>query len=151
MIAPDDTTIEFIAGRPHAPKHEHWDKAVAYWHTLFSDEAANFHKEVTVDAGAVAPQITWGTSPQHVIAVDDVIPDPARAADAASGRMMTEALAYIGLTPGTRIEGTPVDMVFIGSCTNSRQCPICARRLPSRKAARSLRMCVPGSCPAPRR
>ena len=86
MIAPDDTTVEFIAGRPHAPKRDHWDKAVAYWRTLFSDDDATFHKEVTVDAGAVAPQITWGTSPQHVIAVDDLIPDPARAADAASAR-----------------------------------------------------------------
>jgi 3-isopropylmalate/(R)-2-methylmalate dehydratase large subunit len=148
MIAPDDTTIEFIAGRPLAPKHQHWEKAVAYWHTLFSDENATFHKEVTVDASAVAPQITWGTSPQHVIAVDDVIPDPARAADAAGARMMTEALGYIGLTPGTRIEGTPVDMVFIGSCTNSRlpDLRLAAAVAKGRKVASSVRAwVVPGS------
>jgi 3-isopropylmalate/(R)-2-methylmalate dehydratase large subunit len=148
MIAPDDTTVEFIAGRPFAPKHEHWDKAVAYWGTLFSDEDATFQREVTVDAGTVAPQITWGTSPQHVIAVDDVIPDPARAADGASARMMTEALAYIGLTPGARIEGTPVDMVFIGSCTNSRLSDLrqAAAVAKGRKVAANVRAwVVPGS------
>jgi 3-isopropylmalate/(R)-2-methylmalate dehydratase large subunit len=148
IIAPDDTTVEFIAGRPFAPKLDHWEKAVAYWGTLFSDEDAIFDKEVTVDASAVAPQITWGTSPQHVIAVDDVIPDPARAADAASGRMMTEALSYIGLTPGVRIEGTPVDMVFIGSCTNSRLPDLrqAAAIAKGRKVAANVRAwVVPGS------
>jgi 3-isopropylmalate/(R)-2-methylmalate dehydratase large subunit len=148
MIAPDEAAVEFIAGRPFAPKHDYWEKAVAYWGTLYSDEDAIFHKEVTVDAGAVAPQITWGTSPQHVIAVDDVIPDPARAADGASGRMMTEALAYIGLTPGTPIEGTPVDMVFIGSCTNSRLSDLrqAAAIAKGRKVAANVRAwVVPGS------
>jgi 3-isopropylmalate/(R)-2-methylmalate dehydratase large subunit len=148
MIAPDETTVEFIAGRPFAPKRAHWDRAVAYWRTLFSDDDATFHKEVAVDASAVAPQITWGTSPQHVIAVDDVIPDPARAADATSGRMMTEALSYIGLTPGARIEGTPIDMVFVGSCTNSRLPDLreAAAIAKDRKVAANVRAwVVPGS------
>ena len=120
MVAPDDTTIEFVAGRQFAPKGAHWDKAVAYWGGLHSDADAKFEREVAIDAGMVAPQVTWGTSPQHVIAVDDVIPDPARARDAEGAKTMTEALDYIGLKPGERIEGTKVDMVFIGSCTNSR-------------------------------
>ncbi len=120
MIAPDDTAIEFVAGRQFAPKGRDWDKAVAYWGSLSSDADATFHKEVVIDAGPVAPQITWGTSPQHVIAVDGVIPDPVTAPDADSAKTMADALDYIGLTPGQRIEGTKIDMVFVGSCTNSR-------------------------------
>jgi 3-isopropylmalate/(R)-2-methylmalate dehydratase large subunit len=148
MIAPDDETIEFIAGRQFAPKGEHWDQAVAYWRSLPSDGDASFHKQVTIDVGQIAPQITWGTSPQHVIAVDGVIPDPANAADAESKKTMSDALAYIDLTPGHPIEGTKIDMVFIGSCTNSRLSDLrnAAAVVKGRKVAPDVRAwVVPGS------
>jgi 3-isopropylmalate/(R)-2-methylmalate dehydratase large subunit len=118
MVAPDDTTYEYLHGRDYAPKDAMWDRAVAYWRTLPSDPDAEFDREHTIDMAKVAPQITWGTSPEHVIAVDRAIPDPAMAGDKRAA--WEAALQYQGLEPGKPIEGTKVDWVFIGSCTNSR-------------------------------
>jgi 3-isopropylmalate/(R)-2-methylmalate dehydratase large subunit len=119
MVAPDDTTYEYLNGRDYAPKDAMWDRAVAYWRTLPSDADAEFDREHTIDMTKVAPQITWGTSPEHVIAVDKPIPDPAKGPEEKRAAW-TAALQYQGLEPGKPIEGTKVDWVFIGSCTNSR-------------------------------
>ncbi len=119
MVAPDDATYEYLHGRDYAPKGEMWDRAVAYWRTLPSDADAEFDREHTIDMAKVAPQITWGTSPEHVIAVDRPIPDPATGPEEKRAAW-TAALQYQGLEPGKPIEGTKVDWVFIGSCTNSR-------------------------------
>ncbi len=120
FVAPDDTTYAYIAGRPYAPKGAMWDRALAAWRQLPSDAEARYEREVAIDAGAIAPQVSWGTSPEHVIAVDAPIPDPAAAGDPGRRRAMEAALAYMGLSPGTTLAGTKVDWVFIGSCTNSR-------------------------------
>jgi 3-isopropylmalate/(R)-2-methylmalate dehydratase large subunit len=120
FVAPDETTFAFLKGRSHAPKGEQWDKAVDYWRTLPSDPDATFDREVKVDVSKIAPQITWGTSPEHVVAVTERIPDPNTVADPDKKRAMQAALEYMGLKAGAPIAGTPVDWVFIGSCTNSR-------------------------------
>ena len=120
MIAPDDTTFEYLAGRPFSPKGEMWDRAVAHWRSLPTDADATFDREESVDVDAIAPQITWGTSPQDVIGVDGIIPDPTAADNPTRRNEMEAALRYMGLEPGRPISGTPIDRVFIGSCTNSR-------------------------------
>ena len=120
LIAPDDKTIDFVRGREFAPKEANWDRAVAQWRALASDDDAHFDRELEVDVSALSPQITWGTSPQDVIGVADRIPDPDDAPDDDRKRSMHAALDYMGLTPGRPLAGTPVDWVFIGSCTNSR-------------------------------
>ena len=120
MIAPDDTTFEYLAGRQFAPQGAQWDRAIAHWRTLTTDDDASFDREVSIDAAAIAPQITWGTSPEHVIAIDETIPDPARADHPDRREAMRAALEYMGLEPGATLTGTPVNWVFIGSCTNSR-------------------------------
>jgi 3-isopropylmalate/(R)-2-methylmalate dehydratase large subunit len=130
QVAPDDKAFEFLADRRYAPKGALWDAALAEWTRLPSDPDAHFDHEVDIDSRAIAPQITWGTNPAHGINVDGVVPDPVLAPDAATGREWEQALTYMGLTPGQRIEGTPVDHVFIGSCTNSR--------LPDLQAAASV-------------
>jgi 3-isopropylmalate/(R)-2-methylmalate dehydratase large subunit len=109
MVAPDEKTYAFLDGRRHAPKGEHWTQALAHWKTLPTDAGAKFDAEHAIDCAALAPQITWGTSPEDVIGVDGRVPDA-----------KPDALAYMGLTAGTPIAGTKVDRVFIGSCTNSR-------------------------------
>ena len=119
MVAPDDVTYEYLHGRDFAPKGDLWDRAVAHWCTLPSDPDAEFDREHTVDMARVAPQITWGTSPEHVIAVDRAIPDPESGPED-KREAWRAALQYQGLEPGQPIEGTRVDWVFIGSCTNSR-------------------------------
>ena len=121
MIAPDDTTFAYITGRerPYAPRGEDLEHAMAYWKTLPSDPDAVFDRTLTIDAGAIAPQITWGTNPGMVIDIDQPVPGPD--ADPRHSRTDVEnALEYMGLTPGTRLTDVPVDVVFIGSCTNSR-------------------------------
>ncbi len=148
MIAPDDTTYEYMAGRPYAPQGKVFDRALTHWRSLPSDVDARFDQEHTIDASRIAPQVTWGTSPQDVIAVDERIPDPARETDPQRRKAMETALAYMGLTPGEKIEGTPIDRVFIGSCTNGRLSDIreAARVVAGRKVASHVRAwVVPGS------
>ncbi len=120
MIAPDDTVFDWIAGRDFAPQGADWEAAIAYWRTLRSDEEAVFDADHAIEARTIAPQVTWGTSPEHVIAVDAPIPSPDSAPDAALCKAWADALAYQGLEPGRPLAGTPIDWVFIGSCTNAR-------------------------------
>jgi 3-isopropylmalate/(R)-2-methylmalate dehydratase large subunit len=120
MVAPDDTTYAYLQGRPYAPEGADWDRAVASWRTLPSDPGAVFDREVALDAAAIAPTVTWGTSPQDALPITERIPDPAAAGDAGRRASMERALAYMGLTPGTPLTEVRVDRVFIGSCTNSR-------------------------------
>jgi 3-isopropylmalate/(R)-2-methylmalate dehydratase large subunit len=120
MVAVDDTTIDYIKGRPYAPKAEQWDAAVAYWRTLRSDEGAKFDAVVELDAADIQPQVTWGTSPEMVTHVGGRVPDPAKEADPTRRGSMERALEYMGLKPNTAISDIQVDKVFIGSCTNSR-------------------------------
>ena len=120
LIAPDQTTIAFLKGRPHAPQGADWNAAVARWSELKSDPGARFDAEVTIDVSSLVPQVTWGTRPDMVGPVTGRIPDPKSATSEGDARAMERALVYMGLTPGTAIESVPVDRVFIGSCTNAR-------------------------------
>lgn len=120
LMAPDEKTYDYIKGRPMAPSGEQWDAAVAYWRTLASDEGAVYDHEVRVDAAQIAPQVTWGTSPEDVVPITGVAPDPNDAPTEAKRMSISRALEYMGLTPGTKMTDIPVDNVFIGSCTNSR-------------------------------
>ncbi len=120
MIAPDATTFAYVEGRPYAPKGAQWDRALEYWKTLPSDPDATFHREVELDAGAITPTVTWGTSPQDALPITGSVPDPARESDPARRQAMGRALDYMGLRPGMALTDIAVDRVFIGSCTNSR-------------------------------
>jgi 3-isopropylmalate/(R)-2-methylmalate dehydratase large subunit len=120
MIAPDDKTFEYVKGRPFAPKGEAWDKALAWWKSLPSDPGAKFDREVTLDAADIAPMVTWGTNPEAVVPITGRVPNPADEADPTKRAQMQRMLDYMGLTAGAPLAGTPVDVVFIGSCTNSR-------------------------------
>lgn len=120
LVAPDDTTFEYARGRQFAPKGAEWDEAVAYWRRLKSDSGARFDKVVTLNAADIAPQVTWGTNPGQVIAVNEVIPDPASFSDPVERASAEKALAYMDLQPGIRLTEVKIDKVFIGSCTNSR-------------------------------
>ena len=120
MIAPDDETFEWLAGRRYAPKGAMWDAAVADWRTLPSADDATFDTEIRIDVSALGPQMTWGNSLDAVLAIDERVPDPDKEPDAARRAAMQAALEYMDLTPGEPIEGLPIDRVFIGSCTNSR-------------------------------
>ena len=154
MVAVDDTTIEYLKGRPLAPQGAMWDRAAAYWRTLKSDDGAQFDKVVTFDAATVQPQVTWGTSPQMVTTVDGAVPDPAREADPVKREGIERALKYMGLKPNTPITGINLDKVFIGSCTNSRieDLRAAAAVARGRKVASSVKlaMVVPGSGPVKR-
>lgn len=121
MIAPDDTTFEYIAAgdRPYAPKGEKLDQAVAHWKTLPSEENAQFDRTIAIHTPDIAPQVTWGTNPAMVIDIDQPVPEPGQVAGC-SRADAEKALTYIGLTPGTRMTDVQVDVVFIGSCTNGR-------------------------------
>jgi 3-isopropylmalate/(R)-2-methylmalate dehydratase large subunit len=120
MIAPDETTFEYVKGRHYAPKGEAWDRAVAYWRTLATDEDAVFDRELTLDASQLAPMVTYGTNPGQGVAVSSRIPLPEELEDPAERRSLLSAMEYMGLQPGQSMEGQPIDIVFIGSCTNSR-------------------------------
>lgn len=148
MIAPDETTFQYVAGRRYAPHGEMFDRALAAWKTLPTEEGASFDAEHVVDASRIAPQVTWGTSPQDVMAVDGRIPDPSSFADPQRRKVAAAALDYMGMQPGQAIEGTPVDYVFIGSCTNGRLSDIrdAARVVKGRKVAPNVQAwVVPGS------
>jgi len=120
LIGVDDKTIQYIEGRPHAPKGEQWAQAVAAWRELHSDEGARFDREIELDAAQIEPQVTWGTSPEMVVSVNDRVPDPAQESDSTKAEGMRRALAYMGLEPGMPMTEIAVDHVFIGSCTNGR-------------------------------
>jgi 3-isopropylmalate/(R)-2-methylmalate dehydratase large subunit len=120
MIAPDDTTFEYVRGRRFAPKGKDWEDAVAYWGTLASDDRAKFDRIVEIDAASLAPFVTWGTNPGMVVAVTGRVPELKSFAQESDRRAAEQALAYMGLSPGTPIEDVAIDRVFIGSCTNSR-------------------------------
>ena len=149
MVAVDDMTVEYLRGRPFAPGPEHWDRAVALWRSLVSDEGAKFDSVVTLDAAQIEPQVTWGTSPEMVVSIDDRVPDPDRERDPARREGMERALAYMGLKPGTRIADLAIDRVFIGSCTNSRieDLRVAAAIVRGQHVASSVKhaMVVPGS------
>jgi len=120
LIAPDETTFNYIKGRPFAPQGENWEKAVAYWQSLPSDEGATYDKEVTLKASEIIPQVTWGTSPQDVLPITEKVPDPDNFSNFNRQQAVKRALEYMGLTPGTKLTEITVDTVFIGSCTNGR-------------------------------
>ncbi len=120
LIAPDDTTFNYIKGRPMAPKAADWDKAVAHWRTLPSDAGAVYDKEVTLKAEDIAPQVTWGTSPEAVAPITGYVPDPSTLPEGDKKAAMTRALEYMGLTANEKLTDVKIDKVFIGSCTNSR-------------------------------
>jgi 3-isopropylmalate/(R)-2-methylmalate dehydratase large subunit len=149
MIAVDGVTIEYLKGRTFAPKGEMWDRAVAYWRTLRSDDHAPFDLVVQLDGGETRPQVTWGTSPEMVIPIDARVPDPEKERDAVRREGMERALVYMGLEPNTPATGIRIDKVFIGSCTNSRieDLRAAAQVVKGRSVASSvaLAMVVPGS------
>ena len=148
LVAPDDITFHYVRGRPFAPKGGAFDQAVAYWRTLVSDADARFDRVVELDAADIAPLVTWGTSPEDVVAITARVPDPAEAADEAKRVQMQRMLDYMGLVPGQRLSEVPVDAVFIGSCTNGRieDMRAAASVLKGRRVAAGVRaMVVPGS------
>jgi len=120
MIAVDATTITYLENRPFAPQGELWNRAVTYWRTLCSDEGAKFDSVIRFDATTIKPQVTWGTSPEMVVAVDDRVPDPSKEVDPVKRKSMNLALEYMGLEANTPITKIQIDKVFIGSCTNAR-------------------------------
>ena len=149
MVAVDATTIDYIRGRPYAPQGEMLDRAIEVWQTLHSDADAVFDKVVNIDATSIKPQVTWGTSPEMVVAIDDVVPDPDAIDDSVKSEGMRKALAYMGLEAGTPIRQISIDKVFVGSCTNSRieDLRAAATIARGRKVADNVKlaMVVPGS------
>jgi len=149
MIAVDQKTIDYIAGRPYAPTGDQWNAAVTNWRTLVSDEGAEFDRVVRLDAKDIKPQVTWGTSPEMVVAITDVVPNPEAETDAVKQTGMRKALDYMQLTPGTAITDISLDRVFIGSCTNSRieDLRAAASIAKGRKVAANIKQAivVPGS------
>jgi 3-isopropylmalate/(R)-2-methylmalate dehydratase large subunit len=120
LVAPDEKTFAYLKGRPKAPKGAAWEAAMRYWESLHSDEGAHFDREVKLDAARLPPIVTWGTSPEDVVTIDGVVPDPQQVADEGKRASMLRALDYMGLTPGTRVTDIRLERVFIGSCTNGR-------------------------------
>ena len=149
MVAVDDTTVEYVKGRPLAPTGAVWDKAVAHWRTLTSDAGAKFDCVVSLEAASIQPQVTWGTSPEMVTTVGGKVPDPAQEADPVKREWIERALKYMGLKPNTPITEIPIDKVFIGACTNSRieDLRAAAAVARGRKVAGNVKlaMVVPGS------
>ena len=149
LVGVDQTTIDYVKGRPYAPQADLWDRAVEAWSDLVSDADAVFDSEITLDAASIKPQVTWGTSPEMVVAVDDVVPDPARESDEVKSSGMQKALQYMGLEAGVPINEIGIDKVFIGSCTNSRLEDLqeAAKVIKGRKVADNVKqaLVVPGS------
>ncbi|RZL35680.1 MAG: 3-isopropylmalate dehydratase large subunit [Rubrivivax sp.] len=148
LIAPDEATLDYVHGRPFAPKGEAWERAAQAWRALRSDADAAFDFETRLDVSALNPMLTWGTSPQHAIGVNACVPDPAAVADGATAAAMDKALAYMDLRPGQPLAGLAIDAAFIGSCTNSRLSDLraAAGLLRGRKVAAGVKaICVPGS------
>jgi 3-isopropylmalate/(R)-2-methylmalate dehydratase large subunit len=149
MVAVDDTTIQYLKGRPFAPSGPEWEQAVALWKMLHSDPDAKFDHEVRLEAREIAPQVTWGTSPEMVVPVDATVPDPDKEKDPVRREGMERALAYMALKPRTPIQDIRIDKVFIGSCTNSRieDLRAAAAVAKGRKVAANVKiaMVVPGS------
>jgi 3-isopropylmalate/(R)-2-methylmalate dehydratase large subunit len=149
MVAVDDTTINYLAGRPYAPKGELWDLAIKSWKALHSDPDASFDRSVSLDASTIPPQVTWGTSPEMVVSIDQVVPDPDNETDSVKREGMRKALAYMDLKPGTPMTDIRPDHVFIGSCTNARieDLRAAAAAIRGRKIARGIKqaLVVPGS------
>ncbi|MFG6469178.1 3-isopropylmalate dehydratase large subunit [Roseateles sp. BYS87W] len=151
LIAVDDTTINYVKGRPFSPQGVEWDQAVAYWRTLHSDAGAHFDKVVELDAAQIRPQVTWGTSPEMVLAIDDRVPDPDKEKDAVKRGAIERALTYMALEPNKSLSDIHVDKVFIGSCTNSRiedmrEAAAVVKRVGGRVARNiKLALIVPGS------
>lgn len=148
LIAADETTFAYIKGRPLAPKAGHWDKAVSYWKTFFSDDGAEYDKEVALKAEDIPPIVTWGTTPEDVVPITGTVPSPADFTDPNKKASVERMLAYMGLTPGTKMTDIPVDKVFIGSCTNARIEDLreVAKVVEGKKVAATVEaMVVPGS------
>jgi 3-isopropylmalate/(R)-2-methylmalate dehydratase large subunit len=148
LVAPDQTTFDYLKGRPHAPQGRDWDEAVAYWSTLRSDDDARFDSEVTIDADTLEPFVTWGTNPGQGLPLSATVPDPAAAADDEDRIAVAKALEYMGLAPGTPLKDVRVDTVFLGSCTNGRieDLRAAAAVVKGRKKHSSVRvLVVPGS------
>jgi 3-isopropylmalate/(R)-2-methylmalate dehydratase large subunit len=120
MIAPDETTFAYLHGREHAPQGEQWDAAVGYWRSLATDEGAEYDTEIFIDAATVSPFVTWGTNPGQGVALDSVVPDPEEFVEEVDRNAARRALEYMDLKPGTPLKEVPVDVVFVGSCTNGR-------------------------------
>ncbi len=148
MVAPDETTFQYVAGKPYAPKGADWDNAVTGWRKLPSDEGASFDHEIVLDANKLTPMITYGTNPGMGMPITSHVPDPAQLSDVSQKMALDKALTYMGLQPGQKLIGQPVDVVFVGSCTNSRITDLreAARFIEGRKVASNVRMMVvPGS------
>jgi len=148
LIAPDATTVAYLQVRPYAPQAEHWDAAVQYWQSLYSDADAVFDKEIQIDGERIKPQVTWGTSPEQVIAIDEAVPAPESFSDLIKADAARRALSYMGLAAGQKLTDTKVDVVFIGSCTNSRieDLRAAAAVVKGQKVAAGVRaLVVPGS------
>ena len=150
LVAPDETTIDWLRGRPFAPQGQAFEAAAAHWRTLFSDPDTVWDKTLTLDVSALAPQLSWGTSPEHSGAIDAPVPELDQAANTSARRAWVQALAYMDLRPGQALLGTPIDAAFIGSCTNSRLPDLraAAALIQGRRVAPGvLAMVVPGSMP----
>jgi 3-isopropylmalate/(R)-2-methylmalate dehydratase large subunit len=148
LIAPDETTYEYLKGRPYAPKGGAWEQALAFWRTLPSDPGAHYDRTVQLDAAAISPLVTWGTKPEHVVPITGIIPDPAAEPDEERRNAMLRALDYMGLKAGMKMTDIAVDHVFIGSCTNGRieDFRAAAAIAKGKKVAPGVRaMAVPGS------
>jgi len=148
MVAPDQTTFDYLKGRPHAPEGDDWDEAVAYWKTIPTDDGAVFDAEVFLDANTLEPFVTWGTNPGQGVSLSDVVPSPEQFSDPNERAAAERALEYMDLAPGTPLKEVPVDAVFMGSCTNSRieDLRAFASIIRGKKKAEGVRvMVVPGS------
>ena len=148
LIAPDQKTFQYLKNKPMSPKQNNWDKAVEYWSKLKTDKNAQFEKEVEISGDDINPMVTWGTSPQDVVSVNDIIPDPEKEKDASRKQSMIRSLNYMGLKPNTKITDIKIDRIFIGSCTNGRIIDLrdAAKILKGKKIAKHVSaMVVPGS------